>query len=733
MKRWLTRYALSVVLMPLLIPAAAAEQDADASELSPLVVVANKIPRPIRDVAGTVHVIDADDQRRSLTQNLDQMLRYQPAINAERAGTRFGMTGINIRGIGNNRVAIEVDGVPQRDQFDIGSFSNAGRDLVESSLIRRVEVLNGPASTLYGSDAIGGVVAITTWDAQSLLARTRRSWHARLDGAYHGEDSSQSWSATAAAGNRNFGLLAAVTTRRGSELDNQAADTLVGDLQDWDSRHGHLQASWYQHNGNQLHLTANTYRRDRSSDIHSLLGRGRFRSTTALHGDDTDEQRGVSLRYEFGALAGFDSGRLIAHYQASDTVQRSRETRAAARTPVALQRDFYYSQDTAGLELNLFRGLAWGDTDHQLGLGLEYRDARTRELRDALQTTLATGAVTNHILSETFPLRDFPISDSTEWGLFVHDEIRWGSQRWTLIPALRIDHYSLSPRVDRIYREDHPDGAVVSLSDLAVSPKLGLVYRISDQWSGFAQYARGFRAPPFEDANIGLDIPLFNIRAIPNPDLKSETSNGLELGIRRWHSGGHFSLSAFATEYDDFIETKARIGLDPDTGTLLFQSRNIDQARIYGLELNWSQQLDTWSERLDGWRLQVAAHWARGDNRVSDVPLNTVSPPQAIAGLHWQSADGRFDTGLVGTFTRAQTRIDQTDGERFASPGYGIVDWLWGWQSGERVALRGGIFNLTDRKYWRWQDVSAFSPDDPAVEILSRPGRHAAVDLTVNF
>ena len=100
------------------------------------------------------------------------MFRYVPGVDYEGAGTRFGTEGINIRGIGGNRVAILVDGVPLADQFDTGSFSNATRDFIDAGLIQNIEVLHGPASALYGSAAIGGVVAVRTPDPGDLARQS---------------------------------------------------------------------------------------------------------------------------------------------------------------------------------------------------------------------------------------------------------------------------------------------------------------------------------------------------------------------------------------------------------------------------------------------------------------------------------------------------------------------------------------------------------------------------------
>jgi len=202
-----------------------------------------------------------------------------------------------------------------------------------------------------------------------------------------------------------------------------------------------------------------------------------------------------------------------------------------------------------------------------------------------------------------------------------------GNGRWEIVPAIRYDRYELDPRPDEIYLNGSPDTEVVSVSEDEFSPRLGALFHIDDEWGIYAQYVNGFRAPPFEDANIGLDIPLFNIRAIPNPDLKSETSQGFETGFRYITNNTRLTLAVFDTEYDDFIETKAIVGIEPETGTVLFQSRNIDQARIYGLDLRLEQNLAGWSQALENWSLSAAAYWSRGENRSPPPRIALTKPP----------------------------------------------------------------------------------------------------------
>jgi hemoglobin/transferrin/lactoferrin receptor protein len=705
----------------------------DAIELDPLVVVASKTPRALSQIAAQVTVINIGDIREGMVEDLDGLLKYEPGLEVQTAGTRFGATGVNIRGIGGNRVEIEIDGIPARDQFAIGAYSNGGRALVEPDRVKRVEVLYGPASVMYGSNAMGGVIAITTWDPSDLLTGSDSPAWFGLRAGYQGSNNSWVGSGVAAWGEGAHGLLAAATLRNGHELDNQAPNDIPADPQDWDSQDFMFRYTFDTAGGNRLRFSGDRSEQDVTTEINSLLGYGRrFRWTTAMVGDDHDESRRISLDYEFSS-ANWQQGTIRIFNLKHDTDQWTFEERGKAPQPVKIDRRFLYGQDLNGVDFSIFREFDWGSNKHRIGLGAEWIGSDIKEMRDGLQTSLLDGSSSNIILGEDMPLRDFPNSRTDEYGVWVQDEIGLAEGRWEVIPALRWDRYDLDPKPDDIWQQDNPDTEVVSVSASRATPRLGLLFHADRKWSLYGQYSEGFRAPPFADANIGLDIPLFGFRAIPNPDLKSETSQGVEFGIRRFSGDSRMSLTLFHTDFDDFIESRVLIGRDPESGDLIFQSRNIDRARIRGVDLRFDQDLSTFGDSLEGWMVNLAAYWAEGENLGSGEALNSIAPPQAVLGLSWLSSGGDWDFAVTGTITSAkdESDIDQTDGNRFATPGWTTVDLSAGWSPRDWVELRAGVFNLTDKAYWRWLDVANMESDDPMIPLLSRPGR--SFSLTARF
>ena len=726
MKPWFSRSVIILFITHVSTVIAKDDEDVESIKLPHMVVVANKAARPIGDVLGSVSRFSIKDIVNVQAESFDDLLRLQPNINMESTGSRFQSSSINLRGIGGNRVALEVDGIPSSDQFDIGSFSNSGRLLPEIDLIKHVEILNGPASTLYGSNAIGGVVAITTWNPADLVSQTEGDSFYKLRSAYAGKNQSRVASSIAAWQIDDFGALISLTRREGKGINNSDFVEFEQDKLDWDANSIFAKVTYAVADTDLITFTLQSADRSMLSENNSLPGEGRqFKNSTQVNGDDETEMNRISLDYQFAGEWGlFEDNVLRIYHAENDTKQKTVDFRTSRGSAVRQNREFDYYQKITGFEFNSFVQTA----RHRFVTGIDFQQTETEEQRNASQTDLASSVVTHTLLSEKFPLRDFPETRTQELGIFVQDEFEL-SENWVIVPAVRIDYYRLTPYRDLLYAQSHPGSDVVSITDTALSPKLGILHHLENNTHIYAQYVRGFRAPPFEDANIGLDIPMFKLRAIPNPDLKSELSDGLELGFRNGKAEKHMDMALFYTRYKNFIETKVNVGID-SAGTTLFQSRNLNRAEIYGFELKHRIALQQWSDELSAWTLSTTLAVTKGKNLETDEPINSISPAQAVIGLGWHSADRKWRLNLLSTATKAKTQVDETESEFFKPAGYVSFDFLTNWQIAKNSEFRFGIFNLTDKKYWRWEDVKNLDPNASFIQSVTRPERNASISFS---
>ncbi|HZL40404.1 MAG TPA: TonB-dependent receptor [Pseudolabrys sp.] len=128
--------------------------------LPPIVVSPTTIPTPLDQVASSVTVITAEDLRRDQIRTVPDALRTVPGLNIVQSGGPGGQTAIFMRGTNSNHVKVLIDGIDAGDS----SVTNGAVDIAHmlAGDIEQIEVLRGPQSGLYGSDAIGGVISITT-------------------------------------------------------------------------------------------------------------------------------------------------------------------------------------------------------------------------------------------------------------------------------------------------------------------------------------------------------------------------------------------------------------------------------------------------------------------------------------------------------------------------------------------------------------------------------------------
>ena len=721
-----------------------AETDPEPLVEETLTVVGTRTERSFEEVAATVSVTTAEDMERRVVRNIADLVRFEPGVTVA-GGGRFGLDGFSIRGIGGNRVLTLVDGVRVPDEFSFGPFLSARRDFVDVDSLSRAEIARGPISALYGSDALGGVVAFTTKDPTDYVSDDRRR-HLEVKAGHSGADSSMVGAVTAAASNARLSGLLHYAERQGHERENGGDVGGTGpsrerpDPQSVDTGNLAAKVTFTPGDAHRLTLGFDSYRKDTDTRILSDYGLSVF-GTTVDRRDarDTRDRQRWSLAYRFAGNSSFaDTARIVAYAQRSETEQSTLEARSTrTHASQTRTRDSEYQQEIRGAYLQFGKAFDLGATGHYLTYGVDYYETENLSLRNGA-TFDATGAPVREFYP--YPTRDFPPTTVAQTGALLQDEISLFDGRLLLSPGVRFDRFDADTSPDAVYFGGNPGSPPPEdYSDSEVTAKVGAVWAAGRGVSLFARYSEGFRAPPYDDVNVGFTNFLGGYKTISNPDLESERSQGIEAGLRWLTAGGQVRVSAFRNDYDDFIESFAVApafgrtrGVDPMDGLLTFQSINRARVRIEGAELSAMADVARWASGLPDLTLRAALAWARGEDQDSGEPLNTIEPLTAVLGLGYEAPNGRWGTELLWTLVAGKdaSDIDETM-PRMPTGGYGIVDLLGHLRFTERIRLHLGLFNLTDRTYLRWADTAAIGSDAPAR--FTQPGFHAGVTLRVTL
>jgi len=727
------RRAETAILPILLLAVTAVRAAADpgaATIFDAVTVVASHDEQSIGEIAGTASVIAREELDLRQAQSLPDLVRCEPGVSTVGQAGRFGTGGFRIRGLDGNRVAIEVDGVPIPDAFAVGSFSNAGRDLVDPELVERVEILRGPASALHGGDALAGVVLLVTREPSSFLGTGERS-AVQVRAGWDGRDRGARLALLAALERDGWSALLTASRREASELGNLGTTLPDPASEDRGALHLRLLRSGARF---VAELVADRDRRDVATDVrHLRFGPGAFATTGLLLADDAARRERVAASVSIGDGRGLLAGG-VARLRWSDvrTTQETSQWREAAPRaphPTRRARGFDLRTGLLGAEWTGRSTLA-GHGEHRLVWGAELDETRIEEIRDGRETDLTTGAETTVVLGESLPVRDFPLSTVREAGVYLADDWTLPGGRWRLQPALRWDRYRSRPERDAIYREDYPGLPVVESRHEALTPKLGLTRRLGERSSAWLQVARGFRAPPFSDVNVGLRITAFGYEAIPNPDLRPERSTGVELGWRRAGPAVSAQIAVYENRYRDLIESRVLLGRDPETGITTFQSLNRDRARIRGVEGRLRVELGRLAPRFRGWRLDASFAVGDGEDLRRGLPLASVDPARLVVGLDWRGAGGRWTaSGLVTAVDDLRGELDQAVPGAFAPPGFTTLDLFGEWKPSETWSLQVAVLNAFDRKTWSAGRIRGVVADDPQLDFYTDPGRSLVASI----
>lgn len=694
--------------------------------LTETTVTATRTPRLVDDVPNTVTVIRATDIEKSGARDIKDVFRHEIDVTVRAAPGRFtaagastgraGNEGINIRGLEGNQVLILVDGIRVPNSFSFGSFATGRGDFLSLDNTQAIEVLRGPASTQYGSDGLAGVVSLRTLEPADLLKNGQElGGFVRLSHA----EVNDSWHATAAAAGRSGdwqGLLVA-GRRQGHEVQNQgsndapdasrttpnpadeSARSVLGKLvHALDPRH-------------RFGLTLEAQRSRLATEVLSARGP----STLDLDAHDRIERRRVSLEHRYADPHGAWAQRIETHLyrQAATVSQFAAEDRS---TLPDRTRDNRYKQDVTGLSV-LLESSFGATLSHRLSHGLDLSRAAITGVRDG----------TVPPFGEIFPAKPFPDTRYLLAGAFVQDEIEAGA--FSVIPGLRFDEYKLEPS-----QAGYMGGATITLSDQALTPRVGVVGRLDPAFAPYGQWARGFHAPTPDQVNNGFTNVASFYRSIGNPNLKAERAESLELGARGRLGDLRWSVAGFDNRYRDFISQQVVGGSGTATDPTTYQYINLSSARIRGVELRGEWQFDP------RWWVTAGSALTRGHTTASGMvePLDTVEPLRTVMGLRHDAGPFRFNATVLHSQAKGADRIRPIPTATgttpaFASPAYTVLDLGASWKPQPQLSLVANLNNVFDRTYWRWSDVRGLADNSSVKDAYTAPGRNLQVSVRYDF
>jgi hemoglobin/transferrin/lactoferrin receptor protein len=691
-------------LLLLAAPVIAIAAQNQAVELPAVAVTASRSAVSIEDSPRTITVIGPQQVREYLNAGgIQRLFDEVPGIEYARSGGLGGqlvMRGQNSR---SGRTVLAIDGDRHRGR------STLEFNLLDPNAIERIEIIRGPASALYGSDAMSGVVNIITRRANvekgqdfSLAPRLRAAeWSSNGDMyGLRGE---------LVGGGNGFDVLVGVNQRTANDYDSPLGKV---DNSDYDSRGLDFNIGY---------RTSDTARWELSGRYQNVTS-GRAGGLGAAPGPDLLEvredplvERYLRLNYNSQAFSDWadslDASLYVRHIT-TDSYQVNRKN--ATRDVATHQKN--HSPTVFGGHLTATRQIE----DHQLSFGGDFfneaADGRKRlQQRYNKDGTLQAEGTWNTLERDT---------EQTSFGLFVSDD--WYlNERWSLAGALRGDMVQIkvgsgitgeNSAVTRAYQGN------TNNRHSALSGSLGAVYRLTPDWHLVGNLSRGFRAPSGQQmARTSVSA---TITTLPAPDLEPETNLTAELGVRWYGKQSHASLTAYQSRYDDLI------ALAPVSSDIR-QQQNISKATIEGIELDGETQL------TGPWSMRYSLAATRGTNNSEDKPLAGIAPLSGQLTLRYQ-ADRWYSEGKVRGY-RGRTRIDDSQERETAS--YAMVDLYAGSDLSQLFGAQWkhwkvsvGVENLFDRvgRNPTTAEDLAYSNDllgNPLVE----PGRTAQLKLLVDY
>jgi hemoglobin/transferrin/lactoferrin receptor protein len=690
-------------------PLACAETPGESmrrSILDEVVVTPTRTEKTIFDAPYTAHAVKRDDFiGRRWVRTLPDALQETPGVMVQRTG--YGQASPFIRGFTGFRTLALIDGI-RLNNATFREGPNQYWSTIDQYSIERLDVVKGPSSVLYGSDAIGGTVNAITRKPRLLSLDTEPSKTvkpadgkaiglslggsgAELSGAGYyryatAEDSHTTRGEFNLALSPRLGIAGGVTWRdfddlRGGDLIGRQNESGYGEIT------GDFSVLWRPAENVEVTLGFQRFEQNNAPRWHSTIYSKSFDGTAV----GTDRRRDFDQLRELGYLR--VEARDITDWlsRATLTLSGHRQAEEQERIRPDRRRDVDgFRDDQYGVLLNLESPTAAG----LFSYGVEY-------YHDDVQSW-GTRWRANGTFQSIQPRGQ--VADDSAYdllGIYVQDDIRIG-EKLTLIPGARWTWARADTGIIDPDRTDATNLTGSTQSYEAFTFSLRAKCDMTRQWNLFTGLSQGFRAPNLSDLT-SFDIARSGERETPSPGLDPEHYLAFEIGTKVSTENLDFYSAFYRTWIDNQIvrfPTGRTIAGEPEV-----QRANLGGGCVQGVEAGAAWRF------APGWTAFGNFAWAEGEsdqfgpNGPGVFPISRIQPLTGQLGLHWESANGKWWAEALVTLARIQDRRspgDVSDTQRIppgGTRGYHVYTLRAGWRPCECLDLFIACENLTDEDY----------------------------------
>lgn len=698
MKSWLARFGLAV-LIPL-TPAAFAgdissgvhttpaktNAPAPIAPITEIVVTALRVEKSVQSVPYTTYRLSGTNaQVREASRTTPDLLKGTPSVMVQK--TSYGQGSPILRGFTGFRTLFLVDGIRLNNSV-FRDGPNQYWNSVDSFSISDLELVLGPSSVLYGSDAVGGTVnalspRIPDFTGSPILSP-------RL--YYRGADAEHSHVGRIQLDSRPgepFGFSGGFSAKDFGDLRGGKSVGLQEHTgyqeRDFDAKlEFHLDKNSLLTLGHQTVMQDDAWRTHRT--IYGIDWEGLKKGDDKVHRFD-QERHLTYLKYTAGNIEG-----PFSHLEATASCHLQGEDQYRVKKDDTSERQGF-DVATWGSTLQL-------DSDTDAGewtCGIEYY----RDTVDSYNRVYKAGGALSKMAIQG-PVGDDASYDSL--GVYVQDTIRLLDGRLDLIPGARYTYCRAEAR--RV--KDPIGGRCISVEGDwdAVVGSLRILHPFTDDRRHvlFAGASQGFRAPNLSDLTR-LDIARSGELETPVTDLDPETFLACEAGIKSRFRKLTAALTCFYTAIDRMI-VRAPTGRMID-GSTEVTKKNSGDGYIQGVEISGTYALlTTLSARLAaGWMDGEVDAYPTSSAEESRDYISRLMPPNAQASLRWQTEDSRYWMEAVCDMADKADKLsadDQRDTQRIppgGTPGYAVYTARAGSNLSKNLTMSVAVENILDQDY----------------------------------